>query len=85
MFVVCEVRNGMAWGRAPHAGVPEIGAQPQAITSLSACLNVVSLTVSLTRTPMSLKGEGAGDDFRYPVMRNPPLAISMTASTQGRT
>jgi len=37
VFLVCVVRNGMAWGRAPHTGVPEIGARPQAIPSLSAC------------------------------------------------
>ena len=59
---------------------------PPAIPSLSASLNRGSLTVfNPVRAHMSLKGEGAGDDFRYPGMRNPPLPLSMTASLQGST
>ncbi|PVE41584.1 hypothetical protein H663_016475 [Limnohabitans planktonicus II-D5] len=80
------VRNGLAWGRAPHAGVPEIGTRPQTIPLLSARFSFLSLLApSVFSTPMSLKGQGAGDDFRYPGMRNPPLALSLTASTPGKT
>jgi hypothetical protein len=62
----------MAWGRAPHTGVPEIGARPQAMPSLCASFNLGSLPVFVpfAHTMQSSKA-GAGDDFWYPSMRNP--------------
>jgi hypothetical protein len=86
MAWACVVRNGMAVGRAPHTGVPEIGARPTAILSLCALFEVLSLLgPGVYSAPMSLKGQGAGDDLRYPAIRNPPHALSMTAFNQSKT